>query len=163
MKKWPWFLLTLLVILLDQSTKYWAQTALVPYDPVNLLPVLNLTLAYNTGAAFSLLGNTGAWHIWLFMGIGIFISLLIIGWIIQTPGEDRLQLSAMALILGGALGNLIDRVWLGHVVDFIDFYYDVHHWPIFNVADIAICLGAFFLILDFFVSKNKKDACSGNV
>lgn len=148
-KKWPWFALTLLIILLDQGTKYWAETSLYPYNPANILPFMNWTLAYNTGAAFSFLGNAGGWHQWLFVGIASFVSLLIAGWIVRTPAKDKLSLIGLTLILGGALGNLIDRVLHGHVIDFIDVYYQQWHWPIFNVADMSICVGAFFLILDF--------------
>ncbi|MCX7117585.1 MAG: signal peptidase II [Legionellales bacterium] len=147
MRKWPWFLLTLLVIGLDQGTKIWAAYALYPYQPEAIVPVLNLTLAYNSGVAFSFLSGFGPWHRWVFAGFSFCMSVALIVGILRTATVMRLQLLALSLILGGAIGNFIDRVSVGAVIDFIDVYYHQHHWPVFNLADSAICLGAFLLFI----------------
>ncbi|MCE3044852.1 signal peptidase II [Legionella sp. 16cNR16C] len=148
MKKWHWFIISILVIALDQISKYWASTHLVAYQPEPLIPMVNFTLAYNTGAAFSFLSGTGSWHRWFFAGFSIVMSIALIIWLVRLPNKAILQSLAVSLILGGAIGNLYDRALLGHVIDFIDVYYQNYHWPVFNVADSAICLGAFFLLLD---------------
>jgi signal peptidase II len=148
MKKWPWFLLSLIVILADQLSKYWAATTLVPYEPEPLFSMFNFTLAYNTGAAFSFLSGTGSWHRWFFAGFSIIMSLVLVAWLARLSPKARLQSLAVSLILGGAVGNLYDRAVLGHVIDFIDVYYENHHWPVFNLADSAICIGAFLLFID---------------
>ncbi|KTC69927.1 lipoprotein signal peptidase [Legionella birminghamensis] len=148
MKKWHWFIISFLVIALDQISKYWAATHLVAYQPEPLIPMVNFTLAYNTGAAFSFLSGTGSWHRWFFAGFSIVMSVALIVWLIRLPKQAILQSLAVSLILGGAIGNLYDRALLGHVIDFIDVYYQNYHWPVFNLADSAICLGAFFLLLD---------------
>ncbi|AHE66724.1 signal peptidase II [Legionella oakridgensis] len=153
MKKWPWFLLSLTVILIDQGSKYWAMHTLSFYQPFPVIPMLNLTLAYNTGAAFSFLSSTGDWHRWFFAGFSALMSIILTIWITRISPKAFLQLISLSLILGGALGNLIDRVMLGHVIDFIDVYYQNYHWPIFNLADSAICLGAALLLIDLF--KNR--------
>jgi signal peptidase II len=157
MKKWPWFALSIWIILLDQVSKYWIQQHFNLYDSVNLFPFLNITLAYNTGAAFSFLSSTGSWHTIFFMTMSLFVSLLLIYWILTLPPRDRTQLTGMALILGGALGNVIDRLWNGHVIDFIQLYYKSFYWPVFNIADSAICIGGFLLLLDMFRGKKKVD------
>lgn len=148
MKKWPWLLLSLVILVADQITKFLAETYLIAYQPKPLFPMVNLTLAYNTGAAFSFLSGTGGWHRWFFASFSIVMSIGLLIWLIRIHKNDVLQLLAISLILGGAIGNLYDRAFLGHVIDFIDVYYKHHHWPVFNVADSAICLGAFFLLLD---------------
>lgn len=148
MKKWPWFIFSFVVMLLDQASKYWALHALIPYQPEAIMPMVNLTLAYNTGAAFSFLSGAGDWHRWFFTGFSTLMSCVLVVWLMRTPTSARLQLVAISLILAGAVGNLIDRVLLGHVIDFIDVYYAHYHWPVFNLADSAICLGAFLLLVD---------------
>ena len=148
MKKWPWFVLSLLVLLVDQASKYWATHNLIPYQPEPLFPMMNFTLAYNTGAAFSFLSGAGSWHRWFFAGFSIVMSLILIVWLIRIPVKAKLQSAAISLILGGAVGNLYDRAVLGHVTDFIDVYYKNHHWPVFNLADSAICIGAILLLID---------------
>lgn len=154
MKKWPWFVLSLLVLLADQASKYWATTYLIPYQPEPLFPMVNFTLAYNTGAAFSFLSGAGSWHRWFFAGFSIVMSLILIVWLIRIPVKAKLQSAAVSLILGGAVGNLYDRAVLGHVTDFIDVYYKNHHWPVFNLADSAICIGAILLLID--LGKNSS-------
>lgn len=148
MKKWYWFLLSVVVILLDQASKHWVETHFIPYQPAVLIPMLNVTLAYNSGAAFSFLSGAGSWHPWFFLGFGLVMSVLLAIWMLRLSAKARLQLGGISLILGGALGNLCDRLLAGHVVDFIEVYYKNHHWPVFNLADTAICLGAFLLIID---------------
>ena len=146
MKKWPWFALALVIIFLDQASKYWAAQVLVPYQPESVLPFFNVTLAFNSGAAFSFLSGAGEWHRWFFAGFSLIMSAVLVIGIIRS--KPTLQLLALSLILGGAIGNLIDRALLGHVIDFIDIYYKSYHWPVFNLADSAICIGAFLLFID---------------
>tara|TARA_Y100001968_G_scaffold333531_1_gene397030 strand:- start:4521 stop:5003 length:483 start_codon:yes stop_codon:yes gene_type:complete len=154
-KRWPWFLLSLSVVFADLITKYWAKTSMMLYVAHPVFPGLNLTLAYNTGAAFSFLSGQGGWHRWFFAVFSVVMSGIIISWLIKTPACQKLKLWGLSFILGGALGNLYDRAAFGYVVDFIDVYYKTHHWPIFNLADSAICLGAFLLLLDVFCYKNN--------
>jgi signal peptidase II len=153
MKKWPWFALSILVVLADQATKRWAFLSLEPYHAKPIFPMFNLTLAFNTGAAFSFLNGVGGWHRWFFAVFSVVMSLVLTIWLIRLPSKATLQSLAISLILGGALGNLYDRARYGYVIDFIDVYYKNHHFPVFNLADSMICVGAFFLILDFFICK----------
>ncbi len=155
MKKWPWFLLVVMLVAIDQASKYWASMDLIPYHPESVIPMLNWTLAYNTGAAFSFLSGAGDWHRWFFAGFSLIMSSVLVICLIRTANTLRLQLLALSLILGGAVGNLIDRLFFGYVVDFIDVYYKHHHWPVFNIADSAICLGAFLLFIEFSFDKNR--------
>lgn len=156
MNKGFWFLLTVFVVILDQVSKYWVSSTLIPYHPYTLFSTLNFTLAYNTGAAFSFLNGAGEWHRWFFASFSLIMSIVIMVWLWRTPKQDRLQAAGLSLILGGALGNLIDRALQGVVVDFIDFHYGSHHFATFNVADSAICIGAALLFLDFLFSKPVK-------
>lgn len=142
-----WLALAGVIIGLDQLTKWLAEQYLVYGEPVPVLPLFNLTLAYNTGAAFSLLAEAGGWQRWLFAGLALVVSVLIIGWLRRLGPEERLTGLALTLILGGALGNLIDRLYLGYVIDFIDVYYGSYHWPAFNIADSAITVGATLLVI----------------
>jgi signal peptidase II len=153
MKKWFWFALSVVLIILDQASKYWVESFLTPYKPMPIMPMLNLTLAYNTGAAFSFLSGTGDWHRWFFAGFSLLVSIILSIWLWRTPSQDRLQSLGVSLILGGAVGNLIDRSFNGYVVDFIDVYYNYHHFATFNLADSVICIGAAALILDLLVRK----------
>ncbi len=153
MKKWNWYVLSIIVVLIDQATKYWVGVSLIPYKPVPIFPMFNITLAYNTGAAFSFLSGTGDWHRWFFAGFSLFISIILVVWLWRTPNSDRLQSAGISLILGGAIGNLLDRGIYGYVVDFIDLYYEHHHFATFNIADSAICIGAALLILDLLVHR----------
>lgn len=158
MKKWPWFIFGVVVILLDQASKYWALQTLIPYEPEAMFPMVNFTLAFNTGAAFSFLSGAGDWHRWFFTGFSAVMSIVLLVWIIRLPKTAYLQLLALSLILAGALGNLVDRIVLGHVIDFIDVYYKHYHWPAFNLADSAICAGAFLLLIDMWLEARKKPA-----
>lgn len=153
MKKWSWFLVSLLVVGLDQVSKYWVLQSFTPYMPEPVLPLLNITLAYNTGAAFSFLSGAGDWHRLFFAGFSLLMSIVIAVWLYKLPRQDKWQALGLSLILGGAVGNLLDRAWYGHVIDFIDVYYGRHHFATFNIADSAICIGAFCLILDLLFTK----------
>jgi signal peptidase II len=150
-------LLALLVVVLDQWTKGLAETALEYGRPVQVLPVLNMSLQYNTGAAFSFLQDAGGWQRWFFSGVAIVISLGLCVWLSRLqPGETLLAWS-LAFILGGALGNLWDRLALGHVVDFISFHYGGSYFPAFNLADSAITLGAGLMILDAIIQARRNE------
>lgn len=153
MKKGYWFILSLVVIVVDQVSKYWVATLLTPYKPMSVMPMLNITLAYNTGAAFSFLSGAGDWHRWFFACFSIVVSIILVIWLWRTPAQERLQSAGISLILGGAVGNLIDRGFQGYVIDFIDVYYKHHHFATFNLADSAICVGAALLVLDLLISR----------
>jgi len=145
-KHWSW--ITILVIVLDQLTKILADQYLQYHQSVEVIPMFNLTLMYNKGAAFSFLANAGGWQRWFFLTLTSAVSIFIFLWIRKLKTHQILQYSALALILGGAIGNLIDRAIYGHVIDFLDVYFNQHHWPAFNIADSAITVGAILLIYD---------------
>ena len=153
MKKGYWFLLSLALMVLDQASKYWVGKHLTPYEPIPIFPMFNITLAYNTGAAFSFLSGAGDWHRWFFAGFSFLVSFILVVWLWRTPKKDKLQSTGVSLILGGAVGNLLDRGLHGHVIDFIDVYYGHHHFATFNIADSVICIGAGLLILDLLIHR----------
>ncbi|WP_322994762.1 signal peptidase II [Castellaniella sp.] len=142
-----WLLIASLLILLDQATKAWVLDSLTYAQRIPVLPVFDLTLLYNTGAAFSFLADGDGTQRWLFTGIAGVVSLVILRWLYTQAGQ-RLLGASLACILGGALGNALDRLLHGHVVDFLLFYWRDWYFPAFNVADIAITCGAVLLILD---------------
>jgi len=144
--RWLW--LSLFVIGLDQWTKSLASAHLQFGIPHPVLPGLNLTLVHNTGAAFSLLSDAGGWQRIIFICLALTISVVLVAWLRRIPPGQRWLPVTLALILGGAVGNLWDRVLLGYVVDFIDVYVANRHWPAFNVADSAISTGAVMLLID---------------
>jgi len=152
--KWLW--LSAVVVLLDQLTKFLATHFLQLYHSLALLPGLNLTLTHNTGAAFSLLSRAGGWQRWLFILLTFTVSVAIVVWLRNLTQNRRWMACSLALILGGALGNLCDRVVWGYVIDFIDVYYQHLHWPAFNIADSAITIGAVMLIIDTFCFSEAK-------
>lgn len=158
--KWLW--LSAVVLVIDQITKLAAEQFLTWGQPVPLLPFLNLTLLYNTGAAFSFLSQAGGWQRWFFIVLAAVISLVLLGWLRKLEAGQRVTAAGLALILGGALGNLIDRLVYGHVVDFIDFYYGSWHWPAFNVADSAITVGAATLIWEGLFGRAPAGARQGD-
>jgi len=145
MTRWLW--LSALVVALDHATKWMAEAALDPYLPVPLVPSLNLTLMYNEGAAFSFLAGAGGWQRWFFAGLAAAVTVALGVWLHRLKAGERLTAAGIALVIGGAVGNLIDRVQTGRVVDFIDFYVGTWHWPAFNLADSAITLGVALLLL----------------
>lgn len=142
-----WLGFALLICLADQITKGLASSALVYGVPEAVLPGFNLTLLHNTGAAFSLLSQESGWQRWFFTGIAVVVGIVVIAWLASLERAERWAACALALILGGAVGNLIDRIHLGYVVDFIQIYYQRWSWPAFNLADSAITVGAFMLIV----------------
>lgn len=150
-----WLWLSALVVALDLWSKSIAEAQLALYQRVEVLPFFNFTLAYNPGAAFSFLADAGGWQRWFFAGVALLASVVIVGWLLKLRGE-RLVALGLALILGGALGNLWDRLVLGHVVDFLDFHWAGYHFPAFNLADSAITVGAVLLILDMFRRPSAK-------
>jgi lipoprotein signal peptidase len=143
-----WLCLSIAVIILDQVTKHLAAEMLEPYQSVSVVSYLNLTLMYNTGAAFSFLSDASGWQRWFFIGLSAVVSVSIMLWLWRIPREQLGLALALSLILGGALGNCADRLLYGHVIDFIDVYYGKWHWPAFNVADSAITLGVGILLVD---------------
>lgn len=155
---WRWLWLSALVVVLDQATKWLAESYLEFLRPVPVLPSFNLTLMYNTGAAFSLLADASGWQRWFFMILALGISAVLLVWIGRLQPGQRLLGLALGLILGGAVGNLIDRVWHGHVIDFIQVYYDRWYWPAFNIADSAITVGAVLLVADSLFGGRKQAA-----
>ncbi len=151
-----WLWLALLVLVLDQVSKQLALTWLEYAQPVTLLPVFDLTLLYNRGAAFSFLAGQSGWQRWFFSLIAILVGGYLLHWLSRTPKTERLLSIALVLVLGGAIGNLIDRLWLGYVVDFISLHWRQYYYPAFNLADSAITLGAALLLWDAFISGRKK-------
>ena len=146
---YKWLGLALLIVLLDQISKGLAELWLLQGYRYPIMPSFNLTLLYNTGAAFSLLSEAGGWQRWFFIVVTIIVCTVL--WFLLKrlrPGEPGSGMSAtgMMLIMGGALGNLVDRLFRGAVVDFLDFYYQSYHWPTFNIADISITTGALVII-----------------
>ena len=142
-----YLLLALVVLILDQLTKWWVLSSYQPYEVQPLLPVFNMTLVFNKGAAFSFLSDAGGWQRWFFTGLSSVVSIVLLVWLLRLKSDERLTGLSLALILGGALGNLVDRVRLGQVVDFLDFYWQQWHWPAFNIADSAIFIGVVLMLL----------------
>jgi len=155
MLKWSW--LSLAVIVLDQITKYLASSMLVLYKPIAVMPMFNITLMHNTGAAFSFLSDAGGWQRWFFTAIALTVSTFLFFWLKRLSAHEKLQAVALALILGGAIGNVIDRIWFGYVVDFIQVYYQQWYWPAFNIADSAITIGAVLIIIDTIKTSRSTD------
>lgn len=154
-----WLLIALAVVALDLWTKSLASDLLTFARPVQILPVLDFTLLHNRGAAFSFLSAEGGWQRWLFAGIAIAVSAVIIIWVLQLKRHERWLAVALTLILGGALGNLYDRLTLGYVVDFIHFHWNYRYFPAFNIADTAITIGAAMMIIDaLWLQKRRTEA-----
>lgn len=153
-----WLGLAFAVIVLDHLTKWWVSATLDYQEFIPVLSFFSLVRVHNTGAAFSFLADAGGWQRWFFIAIGIVATVIIVRLLKRHANETRLAFS-LALVLGGALGNVIDRVVLGHVVDFLYFHYRSFAWPAFNVADTAISIGAALLIWD---SLRSKPAANGD-
>ncbi len=145
-----WLWLSLAVIVLDQATKFLVVRFLELYERVEVLPILEFTRLHNTGAAFSMLANASGWQRWFFIGLGVVISIVLVVWIWRLPRGLRRLPIALALILGGAIGNVIDRVYHGFVVDFIHAHWGSAYFPAFNIADSAITIGALLMLIDAF-------------
>lgn len=153
---WVWYAIALVVVVLDQLTKIWASAHLTYGEPVRFTSFFNFTLLYNHGAAFSFLAAQGGWQRWFFTVLAIVVSVFLIVWIARSASSNKREAFALAFILGGALGNLYDRIHFGYVIDFIVVHYQEHFWPAFNLADSAITLGALVLIADMLLKKEKK-------
>jgi signal peptidase II len=155
-----WLLLSVLVVLADQASKYYITQRFGEFENMTLLPVLDVTRMHNVGAAFSFLASASGWQRWVFIGLAGVVSIGIIVWLLRLKERAHgLLACGLALVLGGALGNVIDRIRLGYVVDFIHFHWDRAYFPAFNVADSAITVGAACLLLDaLFEGKRKPDA-----
>ncbi len=152
-----WLGLSVLAILLDQWTKHIASTHLPYGEAQPVFPSLDWTLLHNHGAAFSFLSDAGGWQRYLFTGLAIVVSVGFVFWLLRLPKHTSILAAGLALVLGGAIGNLIDRVSLGYVVDFISVYYNNHYFPSFNIADSSITLGTIFLIIDMlFLDKIRQ-------
>ncbi|EGG94073.1 Lipoprotein signal peptidase [gamma proteobacterium IMCC1989] len=173
-KKLVWFGLALMIVVADQLTKSMATAALTYAEPVAFLPYFNFTLLHNYGAAFSFLSDAGGWQR-IFLGVVAFaVSVFLVFWILCINSEKKIEILGLSLVLGGAIGNLWDRIYLGYVVDFIDWFYITAnsdclsffyfifssqscHWPAFNIADAAIMLGAACLIIDMLFFEPRKN------
>lgn len=148
-----WLALVAVLVLLDFWTKHAASQNLELYRPREVFSWLNLTLAHNTGAAFSFLAGGGGWQRWFLSGVAVVICAVLLIWLWRLPHRARLLPTALCLILGGAIGNLIDRIRFGHVVDFIDVHYADWHWPAFNLADSIIVIGVGVLLLESLIPR----------
>ena len=144
--------LAFIILVLDLVTKRWVESSLSYGEQIPLTGFFNLVLTYNAGAAFSILSEASGWQRWFLSSIATGASILII-YLLYRHATNKMFCLALSLILGGALGNLWDRITLGHVVDFLDFYIGNYHWPAFNIADSAIFIGAALLIIDSFRQK----------
>ncbi len=153
--KWLW--VSVVVLILDQCTKLLADAMLSMHQSVVLLPFLALRKAYNYGAAFSFLGDASGWQRWFFIVLALGVMGVLVTWLRRLPPGNTGARVALVLILGGAAGNVIDRLVYGYVIDFIDVFYGSWHWPTFNIADSAISVGAFLLLLDAF-REHRKDS-----
>ena len=142
-----WLAVAGMVVFADLATKEWVTQSLQYGESREILPFFNLVLVHNSGAAFSFLAGAGGWQRWFFTAVAVAISVVIV-WMLRKPGNGRLLNAALALVLGGAIGNLFDRVTLGHVVDFVQLHAAGHFFPAFNVADSAITVGVALLIWD---------------
>lgn len=170
MLKWLW--ISLIVIIVDQASKQAALQLLVPFEPYSFLPYFNFSLTFNKGAAFSFLSDAGGWQRWFFTLLAIGVSIFIFFWLKKLTAKEKMLTISLTMILGGAIGNVIDRVLYGHVIDFIDwfyysstgclpfFYQHNHascHWPTFNIADSAIFVGAVLMIIQAFFYNESKN------
>ena len=156
-----WLLLAVVVIAVDLFTKSWASANLTLYTPDAVTSWLNFHLAHNRGAAFSFLHGADGWQRWFLSGISSVVSVILLVWLWQTPHRAWRQALALSLVLGGAIGNLVDRLRLGYVIDFIDVHYQGWHWPAFNIADAAITLGVILLIVDGLWPSHRKHSQHG--
>jgi signal peptidase II len=150
-----WLLLSGLVIILDQWTKLIAVAALDYLAPVPVVPGLNWTLVHNEGGAFSFLSNHGGWQRWFFLVVASVVTVGLVEWLRRTAARQWVLCLPLALLIGGAIGNLIDRARLGYVIDFVDVYYGTWHWPAFNVADSGITVGIVMLIAYELFAKSR--------
>jgi signal peptidase II len=155
--RWLW--LSLAVVIADQLTKALIVREFELYEVLDVLPVLEITRLHNTGAAFSMLAGASGWQRWFFIGLALVVSAGIVYWMRNLPRQSAAYLPvALALVMGGALGNVIDRIWHGYVIDFLHFHWGTAYFPAFNVADTCITIGAGLLILDAILDGRKEAA-----
>jgi signal peptidase II len=147
--RWLW--VALIIVVLDFVSKQWISGHFVLGERLAVLPFFNLTLAHNTGAAFSFLHDAGGWQRWAFTGLAVVVSVALAVWLSRLDASQKLLAIALTLVMAGAVGNMIDRMMLGYVVDFVQIYWNDWYFPAFNVADSAISVGAVFLIVDAFM------------
>lgn len=154
MMQWLW--LSVLVVTLDQLSKIYIDTSMSLYQSIPVLPGFNMTYVHNFGAAFSFLSHQDGWQRWFLALLSALISIGIIVYIKRLKPEQTLSAISLSLILGGAIGNLIDRLIYGYVIDFFDVYYQTWHWPVFNIADSAITIGAVLMLYESFTHKEQE-------
>ncbi len=148
--------ISFIVILIDQLTKIGIITYFQEFEVLKIWPVFNLTLVFNSGAAFSFLADAGGWQIYFFSSVAIIVSIILFFWLIKLENTEVKLAIAISLLLGGAIGNLIDRLVYGKVIDFLQWHWDQYYFPSFNIADSAITLGVIFFILDIFLPNKNK-------
>lgn len=153
-----WLWLTLVCLVVDQITKYLVVDSMELYQEIEVLSFFYITYVQNPGAAFSFLADQGGWQRWFFTAVAAIASVIFVVWLAKTSKEQKLLSIAFALLLSGALGNLIDRVLFGYVIDFLDFYIGNYRWPAFNVADSMIFIGAGLMIFDSFKNGDKDNS-----
>ena len=153
-----WLLLSAFVVLADQVSKVYIARHYLEFEFTRILPVLDITSMHNVGAAFSFLASASGWQRWVFIGLAAVVSIGITIWLLKLPrGTHGLLAAGLALVLGGAIGNVIDRIRLGYVIDFIHFHWERAYFPAFNVADSAITVGAACLLLDAFFEARQEN------
>ncbi|MCK5829216.1 MAG: signal peptidase II [Methylococcales bacterium] len=155
MLKWLW--LSAITLILDQWSKIAIDSSMKLYESIAIIPFFNLTYVHNLGAAFSFLSDAGGWQRWFFAIMASIISVILAVWLYRLKKHETLLAVALALVLGGAIGNLIDRLAYGYVIDFLDVYYQDWHWPAFNIADSAISIGVFLMLLENFGVGKKSE------
>jgi len=153
-----WLLLSALIVLADQLSKSYITSHYGEFEFTTVLPILDITRMHNVGAAFSFLATASGWQRWLFISLAVIVSIGIVVWLYRMPRSQGLLACGLALVLGGAMGNVIDRIRLGAVVDFIHFHWDRAYFPAFNIADSAITVGAACLILDALLEPKRARA-----
>ena len=151
-----YFLMAIVIVLLDQLTKLWVLGTFEPFEVVTVLPVFNLTLVFNEGAAFSFLADAGGWQRYVFLLISAVMSVVFAVWLTRIKAHEFWLAYGLVLLLGGAVGNLIDRIWLGKVIDFLQWHWSGAYFPAFNLADAAITLGVIFLLWDSIKTPTEK-------
>ncbi|KTF16307.1 signal peptidase II [Pseudoalteromonas sp. H105] len=152
-----WLWLSLLFLVADFASKTLVVNTMNLRDSIDILPFFNLTYVHNYGAAFSFLSDESGWQRWFLSAIAITISILLVWWLKRLPASNKVLCGAYSLVLAGAIGNLYDRMYYGYVIDFLHFYYENWHFPAFNIADSAICVGAALLLFDAFTGESPKE------